>query len=62
VQSQDSGALGAPAQVKPDLNWVRLAQRIPVRVDLGKPSAEFPFRMGMSAVVTVRSAGNTNRP
>lgn len=69
VQSQDGAALGAPAQVKPDLNWVRLAQRIPVRIDLGRPSSEFPFRMGMSAVVTVRSvgdpnraAGNTNRP
>lgn len=62
VQSQEGAALGGLAQVKPDLNWVRLAQRIPVRIDLGKPSAQFPFRMGMSAVVTVRSGGKPDRP
>jgi membrane fusion protein, multidrug efflux system len=41
------------ADVRPTLNWVRLAQRIPVRIQLEPPEAGFPFRMGMSAVVTV---------
>jgi membrane fusion protein, multidrug efflux system len=44
---------GLPA-VSPTLNWVRLAQRFPVRITLDPPDPEHPYRMGASAVVTIR--------
>ncbi len=53
VQGQDTTGPAGVAQVRPDLNWVRLAQRIPVRIQLDSPEPQWPFRMGMSAVVTV---------
>ncbi|MGC1890695.1 MAG: hypothetical protein WA709_32225 [Stellaceae bacterium] len=34
----------------PTLNWVRLAQRIPVRIILYAPPPDAPFRMEMTAV------------
>jgi len=40
-------------QVAPTLNWVRLAQRFPVRIALEERDQEHPFRMGQTAVVTV---------
>jgi membrane fusion protein, multidrug efflux system len=43
--------------VKPSLNWARLAQRIPVRIELEAPDPERPYRMGMTAVVTIRRDG-----
>ena len=54
VLSQDARTEGVLPDVQPSLNWVRLAQRIPVRVELEPADAEQPFRMGMTAVVTVR--------
>ncbi len=39
--------------VKRELNWVHIAQRFPVRIEVEKPDPEI-FRMGASAVVTVR--------
>jgi len=60
VQTQDAAA-GVLADVKPALNWVRLAQRIPVRIQLDAPTARQPYRMGMTAVVTIRE-GNTAAP
>lgn len=57
VQTQDASLVGALPDVKPALNWVRLAQRIPVRIQLDEPSTQQPYRMGMTAVVTVRPAG-----
>jgi multidrug resistance efflux pump len=53
VLSEDSRTEGVLPQVQPSLNWVRLAQRIPVRIQLEAPDPERPFRMGMTAVVTV---------
>jgi membrane fusion protein, multidrug efflux system len=52
---QDNGATieGLP-RVEPTLNWVRLAQRFPVRVTLEDHDARYPFRMGETAVVTIR--------
>jgi len=41
------------ANVAPTLNWVRLAQRFPVRITLGAVDPRFPFRMGATAVVTI---------
>ena len=39
--------------VKRELNWVHIAQRFPVRIEVEKPDPDI-FRMGASAVVTVR--------
>jgi membrane fusion protein, multidrug efflux system len=55
---QENGATvaGLP-NVAPTLNWVRLAQRFPVRITLDGREPEFPFRMGATAVVTIEGGG-----
>jgi multidrug resistance efflux pump len=52
---QDNGASieGLP-HVEPTLNWVRLVQRFPVRVTLEDRDPRYPFRMGETAVVTIK--------
>jgi multidrug efflux system membrane fusion protein len=52
---QENGATvaGLP-NVEETLNWVRLNQRFPVRIVLKPGDAAHPFRMGQTAVVTVR--------
>jgi multidrug resistance efflux pump len=45
--------IGLPA-VERSLDWVRLAQRFPVRIALDPPDPERPYRMGATAVVTIR--------
>jgi multidrug resistance efflux pump len=52
---QENGASveGLP-RVEPTLNWVRLVQRFPVRVTLQDRDARYPFRMGETAVVTIK--------
>jgi membrane fusion protein, multidrug efflux system len=52
---QDNGAsvAGLP-RIEPTLNWVRLAQRFPVRITLEDRDARYPFRMGETAVVTIK--------
>ncbi|MEE9100165.1 MULTISPECIES: HlyD family secretion protein [Pseudomonas] len=42
------------ANVEPTFNWVRLAQRIPVRIRLDKVPAGIHLSAGMTASVTVR--------
>ena len=51
---QDNGVTveGLP-RTEPTLNWVRLAQRFPVRITLEGQDPRYPFRMGETAVVTV---------
>jgi membrane fusion protein, multidrug efflux system len=51
---QENGATvaGLP-NVEETLNWVRLNQRFPVRVDLKPADRDHPFRMGQTAVVTI---------
>src|SRR5262249_27325736 len=61
ILSQDARTEGVLPDVQPSLNWVRLAQRIPVRIELEPPDPERPYRMGMTAVVTVRSDGAAPR-
>ena len=39
----------------PTLDWVRLAQRFPVRIDLGQSDPQRPFRMGATATTIVES-------
>jgi len=52
---QSNGAtVGGLPNVEETLNWVRLNQRFPVRIALGRPDPKHPFRMGQTAVVTVR--------
>lgn len=52
-QKNGSNVGGLP-DVEPTLNWVRLAQRFPVRVILEPPHPEHPYRMGNTAVVTIK--------
>ena len=40
--------------VEETLNWVRLNQRFPVRILLNRGDTDHPFRMGQTAVVTIR--------
>ncbi len=40
--------------IKRELNWVHIAQRFPVRIEIEQPDPDL-FRMGASAVVTIRS-------
>jgi membrane fusion protein, multidrug efflux system len=53
VQSQEDDVeiKGVPF-VKRDLNWVRIAQRFPVRIEIDDPDPAI-FRMGTTAVTTI---------
>jgi multidrug efflux system membrane fusion protein len=53
VQQEDGPTSGLLPPVQPALNWVRLAQRFPVRVRLIDPPDDLPLRVGQTAVVTV---------
>jgi membrane fusion protein, multidrug efflux system len=52
-QGNGATVAGLP-NVEETLNWVRLNQRFPVRINLKRADAKHPFRMGQTAVVTVR--------
>jgi len=54
VQSQEDNVeiKGLPF-VKRDLNWVRIAQRFPVRIEIENPDPAI-FRMGTTAVTTIK--------
>lgn len=49
----DGATVGVLPNVQPTLNWVRLAQRFPVRIVLEPAEPEHPYRMGATAIVTV---------
>jgi multidrug efflux system membrane fusion protein len=52
---QENGAtVGGLPNVEETLNWVRLNQRFPVRILLKSSDPAHPFRMGQTAVVTIR--------
>ncbi len=53
IYPEGEATISGLPNVKPTLNWVRLAQRIPVRIRLEDPDPEHPYRMGMTAVVTI---------
>ena len=42
--------------VKRELNWVHIAQRFPVRIEVEKPDPDL-FRMGASAVAIIKGEG-----
>ena len=56
VQQRDGPGTGLLPPVEPTLNWVRLAQRFPVRVRLVDPPRDLPLRIGQTAAVTILSA------
>jgi RND family efflux transporter MFP subunit len=47
------------ANVNPSFNWVRLAQRVPVRIALDRLPADFTLVAGMTCTVIVRPAGQS---
>jgi len=51
---QDGTTAGVLPEVQQTLNWVRLANRFQVRVRLEEADSQHPFRMGTTAVVTIR--------
>ncbi len=53
VQNSDTYNVGPLPIVRSDLDWVRLAQRFPVRIRIDQPEPEEAFRIGASAVVVV---------
>ncbi len=56
VEQQDNegqrGPDGVP-NVNPTVDWVRMAQRFPVRVTLVEPDPAHPLRKGMRATVRI---------
>jgi multidrug resistance efflux pump len=62
VEQQDNegqrGPDGVPT-VNPTVDWVRMAQRFPVRIALVDPDSAHPLRKGMRAVVRVDASENT---
>lgn len=55
---------GVLPEVDRTLNWVILASRFPVRIEISERDPEHPLRMGMTAFVTVldRPAENVDKP
>ena len=51
---QNGATVGGLPNVEETLNWVRLNQRFPVRMVLEHADGGHPFRMGQTAVVTIR--------
>ncbi len=51
---QNGATVGGLPEVEETLNWVRLNQRFPVRIVLERSDDEHPFRIGQTAVVTIR--------
>jgi multidrug efflux system membrane fusion protein len=62
IQTPDSTPNGTLRDVKSTLNWIRLAQRIPVRILLDAADPQYPYRMGMTAVVTICPPAAGNAP
>jgi multidrug resistance efflux pump len=53
IAQRNLGADGDLAPVAPTFEWIRLAQRIPVRIVLIDPPADLQLRIGTTASVTV---------
>ena len=52
---KNGATVGGLPHVEETLNWVRLNQRFPVRIVLKRGDVDHPFRMGQTAVVTIRN-------
>jgi membrane fusion protein, multidrug efflux system len=51
---QNGATVGGLPNVEETLNWVRLNQRFPVRIVMQRADGDHPFRMGQTAIVTIR--------
>lgn len=54
VQTQNLIEIGPLPFVRNELDWVRLAQRFPVRIRIEQPEPQEAFRIGASATVVIR--------
>lgn len=61
VSDAAAGAQGLP-NVDPIYTWVRLAQRLPVRVAIDAVPAGVPLVSGMTATVTIRDVSDAGHP
>ncbi len=63
VEQQDAdgsrGPSGVPT-VTPTVNWVRMAQRFPVRITLADSDPDHPLRKGMRATVRIEAANGAS--
>jgi hypothetical protein len=59
VSDAEAGAQGLP-NVDPVYTWVRLAQRVPVRIAIDSVPPGVPLVSGMTATVTIRDAAGTD--
>lgn len=59
--NDETGGLGLP-DVNPTFNWVRLAQRVPVRIHIDKLPAGVELVAGLSASVSVEPSGRKISP
>lgn len=53
VQTNDGYSFGELPTVRSQLNWIRTAQRFPVRILIESPEPQSAFRIGASAVVVI---------
>ena len=58
VVPEESPQLSGLPNVKRELNWVRLAQRFPVRIRLQADPTDESLRVGVSAIVTITGHGS----
>lgn len=59
--NDETGGLGLP-DVNPTFNWVRLAQRVPVRIHIDKLPEGVELVAGLSASVSVEPSGRKTSP
>jgi hypothetical protein len=60
VSNAAAGAQGLP-NVDPIYTWVRLAQRVPVRIEIDAVPPDVPLVSGMTATVTIRDRSEPDR-
>jgi RND family efflux transporter MFP subunit len=60
VSNAMAGAQGLP-NVDPVYTWVRLAQRVPVRISIDNVPRGIPLVSGMTATVTILKTGDSNQ-
>jgi hypothetical protein len=61
VSDAAAGAQGLP-NVDPVYTWVRLAQRVPVRIAIDAVPPDVPLVSGMTATVTIRDGSDVGQP
>jgi multidrug resistance efflux pump len=59
---QDDGSTGYNLlpKINATFEWIRLAQRVPVRIHLVNPPKDIPLRVGTTASVMVMTGGNSS--